>query len=75
MLVQLFDHLRPGDALLVWRLARLGRSVRHLINLVGELRERHVGLRSLQEGIDKAQRHAPTPGPEIGSFSPSALMV
>ena len=54
MLVQLFDHLRPGDALLVWRLARLGRSVRHLINLVGGLQERDVGLRSLREGIDKA---------------------
>ena len=51
-LVQLFDHLRPGDTLVVWRLDRLGRSVRHLIDLVGELAERGVGLRSLQEGID-----------------------
>jgi DNA invertase Pin-like site-specific DNA recombinase len=51
-LVQLFDHLRLGDTLVVWRLDGLARSVRHLIDLVGELRERGVGLRSLQEGID-----------------------
>ena len=51
-LAQLFDHLRAGDTLVVWRFDRLGRSVRHLIDLVGELGERDVGLRSLQEGID-----------------------
>jgi DNA invertase Pin-like site-specific DNA recombinase len=50
-LVQLFDHWRPGDTLVVWRLDRLGRSVRHLIDVVGELGEREVGMRSLQEGI------------------------
>ena len=51
-LARLFDHLRPGDTLAVWRLDRLGRSVRHLTHLVGGLVERGVGLRSLQEGID-----------------------
>jgi DNA invertase Pin-like site-specific DNA recombinase len=36
----------------VWRLDRLGRSLRNLIDLVGELEHRGVGLRSLTEQID-----------------------
>ena len=43
-------ELRDGDTLLVWRLDRLGRSVRHLVTLVEELRERGVGFRSLCDG-------------------------
>ena len=39
-LAELFDHLRPGDTLVVWCLDRLGRSVRHLIDVGGELGER-----------------------------------
>ena len=65
---QLFDHLRPGDTLVVWRLDRLGRSVRHLIDMVGELGERGVGLRSLQEGIDTT-----TPGGRLVFHVFSAL--
>jgi DNA invertase Pin-like site-specific DNA recombinase len=37
-------QLRDGDVLLVWRLDRLGRSVRHLVTLIDELRERNVGF-------------------------------
>ena len=37
---------------MVWRLDRLGRSLRHLIELIGELEERQLGFRSLTEGID-----------------------
>ncbi len=44
--------LRPGDVLVVWRLDRLGRSLRDLIRIADELEERSVGLRSLQEQID-----------------------
>lgn len=44
--------LRPGDTLVVWRLDRLGRSLRHLIEVVTALDERGVGLRSLREAID-----------------------
>jgi DNA invertase Pin-like site-specific DNA recombinase len=36
----------------VWNLDRLGRSVRHLIEAVGQLQERKIGFRSLQESID-----------------------
>src|ERR671929_445054 len=44
--------VRPGDTLVVWRLDRLGRSLQHLIQVVGELAERGVGFRSLTEQID-----------------------
>jgi DNA invertase Pin-like site-specific DNA recombinase len=43
-------QLREGDVLLVWRLDRLGRSVRHLVTLIDELRDRHVGFRSVCGG-------------------------
>lgn len=39
--------LRKGDALLVWRLDRLGRNLRHLVNTVHTLTQRGVGLRVL----------------------------
>jgi DNA invertase Pin-like site-specific DNA recombinase len=45
-------QLRPGDTLVVWRLDRLGRSLRHLIDTVTALDERQVGFRSLRESID-----------------------
>ena len=46
------DYLRAGDTLVVWRLDRLGRSLRHLIEVVGELEARGVAFRSLRENID-----------------------
>ena len=39
--------LRTGDTLLVWKLDRLGRDLRHLVNLVGDLTARDVGLKVL----------------------------
>jgi hypothetical protein len=42
------DLLRPGDTLVVWRLDRLGRSLRHLIELMAELERQQVGFQSLQ---------------------------
>ena len=44
--------LREGDVLVVWRLDRLGRSLPHLIEMVGALEARGVGFRSLTEAID-----------------------
>jgi DNA invertase Pin-like site-specific DNA recombinase len=44
--------LRAGDRLVVWKLDRLGRSLRHLIETVTDLRDRGVGFQSLQEAID-----------------------
>jgi len=44
--------LRPGDTLVVWRLDRLGRSLRYLIETMNLLQERQIGFRSLTEQID-----------------------
>lgn len=41
-------YLHPGDTLIVWRLDRLARSLRHLIELAEELRERGIELRVLE---------------------------
>jgi DNA invertase Pin-like site-specific DNA recombinase len=45
-----FNQLRSGDVLLVWRLDRLGRSVRHLVTLIDQLKELGVGFRSVCDG-------------------------
>ncbi len=51
-LQQAMDALREDDVLVVWRLDRLGRSLRNLIELIGQLEEMNVGLRSIQESMD-----------------------
>src|SRR3954447_6780538 len=51
-LSEALSHLRAGDTLVVWRLDRLGRSLRHLIDTVTGLQERGIGFKSLQESID-----------------------
>ncbi len=42
-------YVRKGDTFVVWRLDRLGRSLKHLIETVTALEERGVGFQSLQE--------------------------
>jgi DNA invertase Pin-like site-specific DNA recombinase len=44
--------LRPGDVLVTWKLDRLGRSLAHLIEIIGTLERKDVGFRSLSEAID-----------------------
>jgi len=44
------NTLKEGDTLIVWRLDRLGRSVRHLIDLVEQLRQRKIGFKSICDG-------------------------
>src|SRR5919199_4126085 len=51
-LEQALSHLRSGDTLVVWRLDRLGRSLRHLIDTVTELQEKGIEFKSLSESID-----------------------
>src|SRR6476620_12571740 len=46
------DHLREGDVLTVWKLDRLGRSTRHVLAVVDELKSRGVGFRSITEGLN-----------------------
>ena len=43
-------ELKAGDTLIVWRLDRLGRSLRNLIDIVEQLKSREVGFRSLNDG-------------------------
>ncbi|MBX3109940.1 MAG: recombinase family protein [Fimbriimonadaceae bacterium] len=52
--------LRRGDCLVVWKLDRLGRSLRHLIDLMADLESRGIGFKSLQESIDTT-----TPGGKL----------
>ncbi|MBL8668291.1 MAG: recombinase family protein [Rhodospirillales bacterium] len=46
------DYVRAGDTLVVWKLDRLARSIKQLIETVEEMGERKIGLRSLTEAID-----------------------
>ena len=46
------SYVREGDTLVVWRLDRLGRSLKHLIETISLLNERHIGFQSIQENID-----------------------
>lgn len=46
------DYARAGDTLVVWRLDRLGRSLKDLIELVTDLEARRIGLQSLHESLD-----------------------
>jgi len=46
------DYLRAGDTLVVWKLDRLARSMKQLIDTVDELKARDIGFRSLTEAID-----------------------
>ena len=51
-LARALEELREGDTLVVWRLDRLGRSLKDLIAKAEELEARGVGLKSLHEAID-----------------------
>lgn len=51
-LTKALDYAREGDTLVVWRLDRLGRSLKDLIEAVNALDARGIGFKSLQEQID-----------------------
>lgn len=46
------EYARSGDVIVVWRLDRLSRSLKNLIEMVNRLEKNGIGLRSLQESID-----------------------
>lgn len=52
ILAECLAALSPGDILVVWRLDRLGRSLKHLIDTVEKLKTRNIGFNSLTESID-----------------------
>lgn len=51
-LTKALDMLRGGDTLVVWKLDRLGRSVKNLVDLVGELHKQGAQFQSLTDAID-----------------------
>ena len=51
-LEEAFGHFRAGDSFVVWKLDRLGRSLKELIDLTNKLRALDVNFISLQEGFD-----------------------
>jgi Resolvase, N terminal domain len=53
---RVLDQLRPGDTLVVWKLDRLGRSLRHLVDTVTALADRGVGFHSLQDRLPTGER-------------------
>src|SRR3954465_5750464 len=60
VLDDVLSYLRKGDTLVVWRLARLGPCMKHLIEVVAALAERGIGFKSLTEQIV-----CPTPGEKL----------
>jgi DNA invertase Pin-like site-specific DNA recombinase len=57
VLDELLRNIRPEDVLVIWKLDRLGRSLKHLVDLVGTLMEKGIGLRSLRDPIDTTTPH------------------
>jgi DNA invertase Pin-like site-specific DNA recombinase len=51
-LIKALDYLRQGDCLIVWKLDRLGRNLKHLIEVVEDLKSKKIGFMSLQDGLD-----------------------
>ncbi len=51
-LAQALSYLRSGDTLVVWRLDRLGRSLKHLIETVTKLQSTNIAFQSITENID-----------------------
>ncbi len=49
---RMFDVLREGDVLVVWKLDRLGRSVQNLVDIMNRLQDMGVGFKSLTEQMD-----------------------
>jgi len=52
VLDELITNIRGGDVLVIWKLDRQGRSLKHLVELVADLIEKDVGLLSFNDPID-----------------------
>lgn len=51
-LTRTLEMLREGDTLVVWKLDRLGRSVKQLVDIAGELHKQGIQFKSLTDAID-----------------------
>ncbi|WP_236026612.1 recombinase family protein [Alicyclobacillus suci] len=48
----MLKYLRKGDTIVVWKLDRIGRSTKHLVDLINEFDERGINFVSLKDDID-----------------------
>ena len=62
------DYLRAGDVLVIWKLDRLGRSLKDLLLIVNELNQKEIGLKSLHENIDTT-----TPTGKLAEFEKDVI--
>jgi len=53
-LMEAISFMRAGDTLVIWKLSRLGRSLKQLIETVQALQEKSIELKSLNESLDTA---------------------
>ena len=51
-LAEMLKHARRGDIIVVWRLDRLARSIKHMIEIAGDLQKRGIHFKSLSDAID-----------------------
>lgn len=54
---KMIDQLREDDIIIIWKLDRLGRSLRDLVNLVTEIQSKGAGLKSLNDSINTTNAH------------------
>ena len=60
-LQKLLDHLREGDVIVIWKLDRLARSLKDLVELVNQIQEKGAALLSLNDQIDTTTPHGNSP--------------
>lgn len=63
------SYLREGDTLVVYKLDRLGRSLKHLLEIIDDLRERGIGFKSISDGIDTTTHTGRLMFSIMGSFA------
>ena len=66
---RLLDRLGPGDEVVVWKLDRLGRNTRHLLELLDDFKTQGIKFRSLRDGI------ATDPASEVGGAMAQAMVT
>ena len=68
-LTRCLSNLRAGDTLIVWKLDRLGRSLSHLVAVLGELQKRGVAFLSVTEAIDTTSAAGRLMGHILGALA------
>ena len=74
-LAKTLEMLREGDTLVVWKLDRLGRSVKQLVDLVGDLHKHGVQFRGTKPNGTKTYAKAIRPAPVVVSAASVAHLV